>query len=165
MSLTTLRKSALFAAAAATLAAGGIFAGRLFAGSMPGEGERAPRHMFGRMARALELTDDQKAQVRSILKSHAAEIEQRMAAGAAARRALRDAIRTEPVNESAIRAAAAAAGSARADGAVLFARIRAEVLPVLTADQRQKLQAMEEKMKSRGERGAKALSEFVRSGS
>ena len=166
MSFRTLRKSALVIAAAGALAVGGLFAGRLFAGSMPaGPGDHSPRRMFGRIARTLDLSADQKAQVKTILKSHAAEIQTQMTAGATARRALHDAIKAQPVDEAAIRAAAQEAGRVHADGAVLFAKIRAEVLPVLTADQKQKLQSMDEKMRSRGERGAKGFAEFLRSDS
>jgi Spy/CpxP family protein refolding chaperone len=166
MSFGKLRKSALVIAAAGALAVGGLFAGRLFAGSMPaGPGDHSPRHMFGRIARSLDLSADQKAQIKTILKSHSAEIQAQMAAGATARRALHDAIKAQSVDEKAIRDAAAKAGQVHADGAVLFAKIRAEVLPVLTADQKQKLQSMDEKMRSRGERGTKAFAEFLRSDS
>lgn len=166
MSIQTLRKSALFLAAAAALAVGGLFAGHLFAGSMPnGPGDHSPRRMFGRIARTLDLTADQKAQIKTILKSHAAEIQTQMTASSAARRALHDAIKAQTVDEAAIRAAAKQAGDVHADGAVLFARIRAEVLPILTADQKQKLQSLDEKMRGRGDRGAKSFAEFLRSDS
>jgi Spy/CpxP family protein refolding chaperone len=166
MSHGTLRKSALLFAAAGALAVGGLFAGRLFAGSVPGgPGDHSPRHMFGRIARALDLTADQRAQIKTLLTAHAAEIQAQMSSSATARRALHDAIKAQPVDEAAIRAAAATVGSVHADGAVLFAKIRAEILPVLTADQKQKLEALDAKMKSRGDRGAKAFAEFIRSDS
>jgi Spy/CpxP family protein refolding chaperone len=166
MSIQALRKSALLLAAAAALAVGGLFAGHLFAGSMPGgPGDHSPRRMFGRIARTLDLSADQKAQIKTILKSHAAEIQAQMAASSAARRALHDAVKAQTVDEAAIRAAATQAGGVHADGAVLFARIRAEVLPILTADQKQKLQSLDEKMRSRGDRGAKSFAEFLRSDS
>ena len=166
MSLGTFRRSALLIAAIGTLAVGGLFTGRLFAGSVSGGfGDHSPRHMFGRIARTLDLSADQKTQIKTILKSHAAEIQAQLTAGAAARRSLHGAISAQPVDEAAIRAAAEAAGRVHADGAVLFARIRAEVLPVLTPDQKQKLQSLDEKMGSRGDRGAKAFAEFLRSDS
>jgi Spy/CpxP family protein refolding chaperone len=162
MTTATIRKSALVVTSAAFLAAGGLFAGRLFAS---GVSDRSAPRMFGRLARTLDLTADQRGQIKAILRSHAAEIEAQMTAGAAARRALHDAIKTQPVDESSIRARAAEDGSARANGAVLFARIRAEVLPILTADQRQKLQSLDEKMRGHGAHGAKALADFLRSDS
>jgi len=169
MTTATIRKSALVLAAAAALAAGGLFAGRLFAGSLSGGqgalGDHSAPRMFGRLARRLDLSADQKAQVKSILRSHATEIQAQMAASATARRALHDAIIASPVDESAIRARSADVGSAQADGAILFAKIRAEVLPILTEDQKQKLQGLDEKMRNRGARGAKAFADFLRSDS
>ena len=64
--------------------------------------------MFGRASPgALDLTDDQKAQIKAILRTHATEIEAQMTAGTAARRALHDAIMAAPIDEAAIRARAA----------------------------------------------------------
>ena len=120
--------------------------------------------MFARMAETLDLSGDQRAQVKAILRSHAAEIEAQLTDGAAARRALHDAIRAQPLDEAAIRARAAEAGVVHANGAVLFAKIRAEVLPILTADQKQKLQSLDERM-GRKDRGAKAFADFLRSDS
>jgi Spy/CpxP family protein refolding chaperone len=158
----TIRKSALVVTAAAFLAAGGLLVGRLFASS---ESDRSAPRMFGRVARTLGLSADQKAQVKAILRSHAADIETQMTAGAAARHALHDAIKAQPVDESAIRARAAEAGAVHANGAVLFAKIRAEVLPILTTDQKQKLQSLDERMKGHSARGAKAFADFLRSDS
>src|SRR6478672_11769926 len=86
MSIRQIRKSILAASAVAALAVAGLFAGRLSADAFPhgGQGDFAPR-MFGRMARALDLTDDQKTQIRGILKAHASEITTQVAAGKAAR--------------------------------------------------------------------------------
>jgi Spy/CpxP family protein refolding chaperone len=170
MTAGTIRKTALVAATAAFVAGGGLLAGRLFAGSLNGQGgasgfdHSAPR-MFGRLARTLGLSADQKAQIKSILRSHAVEIEAQMTAGAAARHALHDAIKAQPVDEAAIRARAAEAGIVHANGAVLFARIRAEVLPILTTDQKQKLQSLDESTKGHFARGAKAFADFLRSDS
>jgi Spy/CpxP family protein refolding chaperone len=170
MTTGTLRKTALIVAAAGVVAAGGLFAGRLFAGSLNGQGsggefEHSAPRMFGRLARTLGLSTDQKTQIKSILRSHATEIEAQMTAGVAARHALHDAIKTQPVDEAAIRARAAEAGVVHANGAVLFAKIRAEVLPILTSDQQQKLQGLDEKTRGHGARGAKAFADFLKSDS
>lgn len=162
MTAVTIRKTALIATSAVFLAVGGLFAGRLFAS---GENDHSAPRMFGRLARTLGLSADQKAQVKAILRSHADEIEAQMTAGAASRRALHEAVRTVPVDEAAIRARAAEDGAVHANGAVLFARIRTEVLPILTDDQKQKLQSLDEKTKGRGPRGAKAFADFLRSSS
>lgn len=170
MSSAAIRKTALLLAAAGVLAVGGLFAGRLFAGSLNGRGgagesdHSAPR-MFGRLARTLGLSADQKTQVKAILRLHSAEIEAQMTAGAASRHALHEAIKAQPMDETSIRARAAEDGVVHANGAVLFAKIRAEVLPILTPDQVQKLQSLDEKMKGHGARGAKAFADFLRSDS
>lgn len=161
MTAGAIRKTVLIAAGAGFVAAGGLFAGRLFAS----ESDHSAPRMFGRLARTLGLTADQKAQIKTILRSHAAEIEAQMTAGAAARHALHDAIKAQPVDESAIRARAAEAGIVHANGAVLFAKIRAEVLPILTTEEKQKLQSLEERMKGHSARGAKAFADFLRSDS
>ena len=170
MTAATIRKTALISVSTVFLAAGGLLAGRLFAGSLNGRGgwdagEHSAPRMFGRLARTLSLSADQKAQIKSILRSHAPEIEAQITAGAAARRALHNAIQMQPVDESAIRARATEAGSVHAEGAVLFAKIRAEVLPILTSEQKQKLQSLDERMRGHGARGAKAFADFLRSDS
>lgn len=168
MSIQNIRKPVLIASAAIALAAAGLLAGRLSAGVFPhgahGGGEFAPR-VFARMARALDLSDDQKAQIKTVLRSHASEIEAQMNAAAAARRTLHDAVIAQPTDESAIRTQAQALGAVQGDGAVLFARIRTEIDPILTTEQKQKIQTFRERVRSRSGRAAAAFDAWVRSGS
>jgi len=165
MKIPSISKTLLILTSLGLLAVGGLFAGRVSANSLPEGSEHSPHRMFGRLSRALDLSDDQKAQVKSILKNHASEIEAQMAKSSTARHALHDAVNAQPFDEATIRARAADVGQAQADGAVLFAKIRAEVVPLLTDDQKQKLQTFSQKMRSKGERGRQAFSDFVRSGS
>ena len=64
MTIRNVRKSILTAAGIVALGVAGLFAGRLSADAFPhgggGRGEWAPR-MFQRMARALDMTDDQQS--------------------------------------------------------------------------------------------------------
>ena len=166
MSIRTIRTSVVAAVAAVALATGGVFAGRLLAGSFPpghgpGGGFGGPR-MLGRMARALELTDEQKSDIKRVLRAHGAEIEAQMQAGADARRQLHDAMLADPIDESAIRERAGRLGQVQADGAVLFARIRTEIAPLLTAEQKERFANLREKMRDRGRRSAREFSEFLR---
>ncbi len=55
-----------------------------------------------------------------------------------AQRALQDAVDQTPVNESLVRQRAADVAAVQADGAVLRARVHAEVFQVLTPEQQQK---------------------------
>lgn len=166
MSFHQIRRSLLVAAAAAVLALGGVLAGRLSADAFPQHtrGDFAPR-LFGRIARALELTDDQTAQIKTILKAHSEEIQTQIEASAAARRALHDAIVAQPTDEAAIRARALDVGRIHGDGAVLFAKIRTEVDPILTPDQRQKLQNFRVGMRRHAASAARSFAQFLRSGS
>jgi Spy/CpxP family protein refolding chaperone len=165
MKIPSLSKTFLVLTSLGLLAVGGLFAGRVSANSLPEGSEHSPHRMFGRLSKALDLSDDQKAQVKSILKNHAAEIDAQMARSSAARHALHDAVVAQPFDEATIRARAADVGQAQADGAVLFAKVRAEVVPLLTDDQKQKLQTFSQKMRNKGERGRQAFADFVRSAS
>jgi Spy/CpxP family protein refolding chaperone len=162
MSNRNIRKSVLMVAGALALVAAGLAAGRLAAGVLPGEsGGSGGRNVFSRIARTLDLTDDQKSRVRAILKSHSGEIEAQLTASAAARKALQDAMHARPIDEAAIRARAQELGRVRGDGGVLFARVREEIEPILTADQQARLQQMRDRMAQRGDRITRAFREFV----
>src|ERR1700682_1942964 len=121
MSIRQLRRSALVAAGVVALAAAGMFAGRLSADAFPhsGHGGSLPR-MFGRIAQALDLTADQKAQIKNVLRGHAAEIEAQMTAGRAARQALHQALMAQPTDEATIRARAADLGKGAGGGRALL---------------------------------------------
>ena len=166
MNIRRIRRSILAAAAIGLLAGGGLFAGNIFAGSLPegDEAARAPR-IFARLARYLDLSDDQRAQIKGVLKSHAAEIEAQMAAGKSARRALTDAVAAEPYDEAAIRARAAEFGRVHAEGAVLMARLRSEISPILTAEQREDLARLQARIRRRADRAGKSCAAFLRSDS
>lgn len=166
MSIQQIRKSVLAAVAIGALAAAGLFAGRLSANAFP-QGSRAdfvPR-MFARVSRALDLTTDQQSQIKNVLRTHETEIEAQMTTARAARQALHTAVATSPLDEASIRARAADVGKAHADGAVLFAKIRSEIDPILTADQKTKLQTFETGMRKRGDSAIQAFHNFLNSGS
>lgn len=166
MSIQRIRKSVLAGAGILALAIGGLVAGRLSAGAFPQRthSEFAPR-VFARIARALDLTDDQKIQIKAVLKTHAAEIEAQMKASSSARRALHQAVLAQSIDENAIRAAAASLGSAEGDGAVLFAKIRTEVEPILTDAQRSRMQQFRQRVRDRGDAAVKSFEAFLGSGS
>ncbi len=166
MSIRQIRKSVLVAAAAGALAVGGLLAGRLSADAFHhgAQGDFAPR-IFGRIARALDLTDDQKARIKGVLKSHAPEIEAQMKASASARRLLHEAVAAQPVDEAAIRASAQELGRVHGEGAVLFAHIRTEIEPILTPEQREKIQRFQQRMCRHGESAARSFDAFLKSDS
>jgi len=166
MSIRQIRNSVLVAAGICALGIAGIFAGRLSADAIPmkSRGDFAPR-MFARMTRALDLSGDQQAAIKNVLRNHADEITAQMNASRAARRALRDAMVASPSDEGTIRARAADAGRVQGDGAVLFSRIRAEVDPILTPEQRDRAKKFQSHVRDRGDNAAESLKEFLSSSS
>jgi periplasmic protein CpxP/Spy len=107
--------------------------------------------------RELDLTDDQKAQLKSIADSHRAEFEAAGQKIGAARQGMRSLVEGDAINESAIRAKSAEIAAAEADLMILNAKVRQESLQVLTSEQLQKMKelrtAREGQMKQRRPRG------------
>jgi protein CpxP len=102
---------------------------------------RGPGGMGGEF-RGLDLTDDQRAQLRKIREARQSEFK---AAGdklGAARQGMRALIQAETIDESAIRAKSAEVAAAEADVAILNAKVRAESLQILTAEQQAKLKEL-----------------------
>ena len=166
MTIRNVRKSILTAAGIVALGVAGLFAGRLSADAFPhgggGRGEFAPR-MFQRMARALDMTDDQQSQVKGVLRAHQADIEAQLTASQAARQALHAAVVAQPFDEATIRAKAADVGKAQADGSVLFAKIRSEIDPILTTDQKAKVKTFQSKMRQRNDNAIQNFRKFLAS--
>jgi Spy/CpxP family protein refolding chaperone len=112
-------------------------------------GPGGPFGMAGLPLRELGLTDAQLQQVRTFMESHRDDqkaIGDRMRD---ARKALQDAIEADPLNEGAIRDAAAAVGAIEADAAVLQAKIRTEVFALLTPEQVKKAKELRAEMEQR----------------
>lgn len=124
---------------------------RMRAGAFAG-GDNRPLHRFvtGQVGRLMvlksemEITDDQREKIRSIVESHKAQIAPVAKGLATQGRALRDAVASDKSDEKAIRAAAGDLGKSIGDAAVLAAKIRAEVRPVLTQEQRKTLEGFRE---------------------
>ena len=88
----------------------------------------------------LDLSDDQKQQIGAILQAHKAEIVQVVQPIVDKRRALRDAVIAANPDEQAIRAAADDLGKSIGDAAVLASKIKQQIAPILTDEQRQDIQ-------------------------
>jgi len=162
VTLQKIRNSVFVGAGIAALALGALLAGRISAGALPGRGhgDFAPR-VFGRIARALDLSDDQRTRIKGILKTHASEIEAQMRSSSAARRALHQAVLAQPSDEGAIRAAAQQLGQIQGDGAVLFAKIRTEIQPILTEEQRARLQQFRERARNHADSAIQSFEAFL----
>ncbi len=107
----------------------------------PEMGRRGPGG-FGPGFRGLDLTDDQRAQLRKIREAHASEFKAVGEKLGAARQGMRALIDADQINESAIRAKSADVAAAEADFAILNAKVRAESMQILTSEQQAKLKEL-----------------------
>ncbi len=87
----------------------------------------------------LDVTDQQKAEIKKVLVSHKSEIIVQVKSLWQKRQSLRDAVLAEKTDEAAIRRAADNLGKAIGDAAVLAAKLKGEVAPVLTSEQKQRI--------------------------
>jgi protein CpxP len=85
----------------------------------------------------LDVSDEQRDQIRTVLKSHRSEIVATVKSLHDARTDLRDVVMKDEADESEIRSAADALGNAIAEAAVKKAKLRKEIAPLLTAGQQQ----------------------------
>ena len=122
-------------------------------GGPGGPGLRGPGGPMGPLGfRGLDLTDDQKTQLKQITESHAAEFKAVREKSIAAHEGMRQLLEADAINESAIRAKSAEIAAAEADGLILQAKIRKESMQILTAEQLAKLK---EQRENRGQRQRK----------
>src|SRR4029079_14565147 len=136
-----MKRVVIAAALAAALAGGSALAiaqppqggpGMRGPGGPPG-GPGGPMMDFG--LRAIDLTDAQKEQVRTIMDSHKAEFDQVRTRMRDAQRAFGAATQADTIDEAAIRTQATAVAGVMADVAILRAKVHGEVLQILTAEQ------------------------------
>jgi protein CpxP len=90
------------------------------------------------MLRQLDLTEDQRAQVRQVRDSHRAELQAIGEKLRAAHKAQQDAVTAAQFDEQAVRTRAAELATLTADAAVLQAKVHSEVFAVLTPEQQAK---------------------------
>jgi protein CpxP len=99
--------------------------------------------MLPMLGRELQLTDSQRDQVKAIADSHRDEWQGLAQRAHAAHQALNDAVTGDAVDETLIRQRSAEVAAIDADMAVARAHAHAEVLQVLTADQKAKLKELQ----------------------
>jgi Spy/CpxP family protein refolding chaperone len=107
----------------------------------------APAHgrFFQRIAERLNLTNGQKAQIKTILRSEKDTLKPLLGQLHSARENLRAAIRASEANETTVRAAAAKVAAVEADLAVERMKIYGKIAPILTDEQRQQLSEIEQR--------------------
>jgi len=116
-------------------------AGRGGPGRFGGPG--GPMGMLPMFGRELDLSDTQRDQIKAIAETHREEWKALNDRSRAAHDALQAAVTTAPVNESVIRDKSAQLAAIEADLAVARAHVHAEVLQLLTDDQKTKLKELE----------------------
>jgi periplasmic protein CpxP/Spy len=96
-----------------------------------------------KMIAALGLSEDQKLQIKEILKAHKAAIQPVRRQLMMERRALRDLIQSESWDEAAIKAQVVKMSDTAAEMALQRAQVYREVRPILTAEQIQKFMELQ----------------------
>ena len=106
--------------------------------------------MLPMLGREIGVTGAQRDQVKAIADAHTDEWKALADRGRAAHIALDDAITADAINEAAIRQKSAEASAVDADIAVARAHAHAEVMQILTADQKAQLKSMKGQRGGRG---------------
>ena len=120
-------------------------------GRMGGPG--GPMGMLPMLGRAINLTDTQKDQIKAIADAHKDEWKAIFDRERTAREGLNAAITADTVNDALVRQKSAEVAAVEADAAVARAHAHAEVLQILTADQKAQLKDLQTRMKNGERRG------------
>jgi Spy/CpxP family protein refolding chaperone len=120
-------------------------------GDRPHRKELRERFLEG--MQELNLTEDQKTQLRKIMEESRPSMEPLTKSLNEERRALMELIRKSPVDETAIRETATKIGSLEGDVAVGRAKIAEKMRAILTPEQAKKFDEMKEKHGGKGPRG------------
>lgn len=120
-------------------------------GHMGGPG--GPMGMLPMLGRAINLTDAQKDQIKAIADAHKDEWKAIFDRERTAREGLNAAITADTVNDALVRQKSAEVAAVEADAAVARAHAHAEVLQILTADQKAQLKDLQTRMKNGERRG------------
>jgi Spy/CpxP family protein refolding chaperone len=113
-------------------------------GTRPGHGQ-----ILQRLAKKLNLTDDQKTQIKAILMAEQGTLAGLFGQLHEARQNLRAAIRASDANETTVRAASAKVATAEADLAVERMKLYGKIAPILTDEQRRKIADFEQRIDNR----------------
>jgi len=120
-------------------------------GRMGGPG--GPMGLLPMLGREINLTDAQKDQVKAIADAHKDEWKAIVDRERTAREALNAAIIADTVNDTLVRQKSAEVAAVEADAAVARAHVHAEVVQILTADQKAQLKDLQTRMKNGERRG------------
>jgi protein CpxP len=130
--------------AAAALCAGSLITWQANAAPRPLHRAEAgqPHPILARIADRLELTADQKSQIRAVLKAEKDTLASLITQLHDARKSLRETILSKNATEDSIRTASAKVAAVEADMAVERVKLRKQISPILTEEQRAKAAEM-----------------------
>jgi protein CpxP len=114
------------------------------------------------MLRQLDLTEDQRAQVKQVMDSHRAELQAIGEKLRAAHKAQQDAVTAAQFDEQAVRTRAAELATLAADAAVLQAKVHSEVFAVLTPEQQAKAAELKARRQARMQQVRERVRERVK---
>ena len=124
---------------AAALVAGGLIVTKSAAADSSIAVAHGRGGLLQRIADKLNLTADQRTQIKAILAEDKDTLAPLLSAVHDARKSLREAIRANGATEASVRAASAKVASAEADLAVERMKLYGKIAPILTDAQRQQL--------------------------
>ena len=127
-----MKNKILICSLAVALAVGGLIATKTFAADNSAPPARGK--ILQRIAEKLNLTADQRSQIKAILSGDRDTLAPLLGQWHDARKNLRAAIRAADANEAAVRAASAKVASAEADLAVERMKLYGKIAPILTDD-------------------------------
>lgn len=135
----------------AVLATGVMFAvaQRSGDGKKGGWGNRGGHHRGGMMLRGLDLTDEQKAQVKQIMEASKEKSQSLRESLKANREKMNEATANGAFDEAQVTALATEKGNISAQMTVEHARSKSQIFALLTAEQKAKAVEMKSKMKDR----------------
>jgi Spy/CpxP family protein refolding chaperone len=139
-----MKKKILICTLAAALAACGFTVTKTFAADNAATAP-APGRILQRLADKLNLTDDQRTQIKAAFAGEKDTLAPLLEAVHDARKNLRTAIRASDANEASVRAASARVAAAEADLAVERMKLYGKIAPILTDAQRQQLAGLQQR--------------------
>jgi Spy/CpxP family protein refolding chaperone len=129
------------------VAAGVIASGLFIARAQTSDRQDGPfgrGHIMARIARRLQLTSDQRTQIKAILVAEKEPLVSDFSRWHESRVQLRAAIQSSGASEASVRTASANVAAVEADLAVERLKLHNQISPLLTAEQKEKLGEMED---------------------
>jgi Spy/CpxP family protein refolding chaperone len=140
-----MKKKILLFSLAVALAAGGFLVTKSLAAETSATGSPAHGRLLQRIAEKLNLTSDQRAQIKAVIAGDKDTLTPLLTAVHDARIDLRAAIRASDATEASVRAASAKVAAAEADLAVERMKLYGKIAPILTEAQRQQLAELQQR--------------------